>query len=164
VTALPSYVLDTSAFINGWNHHYRLPVFQGVWDAIGQAMDAGDVLAPEEVMVELSRRSGDPLHTWATTHSAAFIPPDSTWMPHFPTIRAAAPHWFTGGAGHDADPFVVAMAMAMALPVVTYEGQAFSGNPAQVRVLRRSMPVVCAGVGVAVATMFDVLNSLGVTL
>jgi hypothetical protein len=34
-----------------------------VWNAIGGAMDAGVVASPSEVLVELSKRSGDALHT-----------------------------------------------------------------------------------------------------
>ena len=158
----PSFVLDTSAFINGWNHHYRLPVFAGVWDALARAMRAGDVVAPSEELVELSERTGDPLHQWATLQRTAFWPPSPAWSVHMGSIQGYAPHWFTGAARHDADPFVVAMAMAEGLPVVTYEGQAFSGQPARVSTAKRGMPHVCAQLGVPVATMFDVLNHLGV--
>lgn len=161
---MPNFVLDTSAFINSWNHHYRLPVFQGVWDALGQAMTDGVVVAPSEVLVELSRRSGDPLHTWAQGYPAAFVPPAASWLPHVATLQAHAPHWFTGTGQHGADPFVVAMALDAGLPVVTYEGQAFSGNPARVATQRRAMPHVCALVSVPVLTMFDVLDHVGLVL
>lgn len=160
---LADFVLDTSAFVNGWNHHYRLPVFEGVWDAIGDAMDQGIVASPSEVLVELSKKTGDALHVWATKRTAGFTPPDASWSTHFATISAYAPHWFTG-TQHGADPFVVAMALVQGLPVVTYEGQLFSGNPASVKTQRRAMPHVCASAGVPVATMFDVLDHLGVVL
>jgi hypothetical protein len=159
-----SFIFDTSAFVNGWNFHYRLPVFEGVWAAIGDARAAGDVVAPSEVLVELSRRSGDPLHTWALANKRAFLPPAATWGPHLAVVRQHAPHWFAGGARHDADPFVVAMAMEERLPVVTYEGRAFSGDAARVSTGRRSMLHVCALVQVQVASMFDVLDQLGVVL
>lgn len=160
---LAEFVLDTSAFINGWNHHYRLPVFAGVWDAIGDAMDQGVVVAPSEVLVELGKKTGDALHVWATKRTAGFAPPAASWIAHFASIEAYAPHWFTG-TQHGADPFVVAMALVKGLPVVTYEGQLFSGNPASVKTQRRAMPHVCASAGVPVATMFDVLDHLGVVL
>lgn len=161
---MADFVLDTSAFVNGWNHHYRLPVFQGVWDALGDAIDQGTVVAPSEVLVELDKKAGDALHTWATGHGGGFIAPDPSWITHFGAIRGYAPHWFDGTGKHDADPFVVAMALAESLPVVTYEGQLFSGNPASVKTVKRSMPHVCASVGVTVATMFDVLDHLGVVV
>lgn len=56
------------------------------------------------------------------------------------------------------------MGLVSGLPVVTYEGQLFSGNPASVRTQKRAMPHVCAQAGVTVATMFDVLDHLGVVL
>jgi hypothetical protein len=161
---LADFILDTSGYVNSWNHHYRLPVFQGVWDALGWALAKGDVISPSEVLVELAKRSGDPLHKWCAQYPRAFIPPAASWAPHLANLRGYAPHWFAGAGQHDADPFVVAMAMDMQLPVVTYEGQAFSGNAASVRTQRRGMPHVCALAGVPVVTMFDVLNHLGVVL
>lgn len=157
-------MLDTSAFINGWRHHYRLPVFGGVWDALGDAMDDGVVASPSEVLVELGKKAGDPLYEWATDHRVAFVPPEATWIAHFGSIEAYAPHWFKGSGRDEADPFVVAMGLVCGSPVVTYEGQLFSGNPASVRTQNRAMPHVCAQAGVAVATMFDVLDHLGVVL
>jgi hypothetical protein len=56
------------------------------------------------------------------------------------------------------------MAMDLGITVVTYEGQAFSGDPAKISTLKRSMPHVCASVGVGVATIFDVLDHLGIVL
>jgi hypothetical protein len=55
-------------------------------------------------------------------------------------LRLHAPHWFVGTGQHDADPFVVAMAIEEGVPVVTYEGIAFSGDPARVRTQRCAMP------------------------
>jgi hypothetical protein len=159
-----NFILDTSAYINSWLFHYRLPVFRGVWDALGDAMDDGVVIAPSEVLVELAKKAGDDLHTWANGHGAAFCAPDPSWLEHFGTLEAYAPHWFAGTGKHDADPFVVAHAMVEGLPVVTFEGVAFSGEPARVATQKRAMPHVCASVGVEVATMFDVLDHLGVEL
>ena len=161
---MPSFILDTSALVNGWNFHYRLPVFQGVWDAIGRAMQERVVVSPSEVLEELAKRAGDPLHTWAAQFPAAFEPPEESWRSHLAVVKTHAPHWFEGTAAHVADPFVVAMAMERQLPVVTYEGVAFSGNAARVRTARRAMPHVCALVNVRVASMFDVLDHLGVVL
>jgi hypothetical protein len=127
-------------------------------------MDRRLVLAPSEVLVELDKKAGDDLHTWASEHASAFCPPEASWTAQFGTLRAYAPHWFAGTGKHDADPFVVAHALVEGLPVVTYEGVAFSGEPARVRTQNRAMPHVCAAVGVDVASMFDVLEHLGVVL
>jgi len=104
------------------------------------------------------------LHQWTLPHQAAFAPPAQSWQAHIGVIQGHAPHWFAGTGNHDADPFVVAMAMEEQLPVVTYEGLAFSGNAARVGTQRRAMPHVCALVNVQVLTMFDVLHHLGVVL
>ena len=127
-------------------------------------MDERVVIAPSEVLVELDKKAGDDLHTWASGHGGAFCPPEPSWIAHFGTLETYAPHWFTGTGKHDADPFVVAHALVEGLPVVTFEGITFSGEPASVATLKRAMPHVCASVGVPVATMFDVLDHLGVVL
>jgi Domain of unknown function (DUF4411) len=86
-------------------------------------------VAPSEVLVELDKKAGDDLHVWASAHSGGFIAPEPPWIAHFGTIQGYAPHWFDGTGNHDADPFVVALALVQSLPVVTYEGQLFSGIP-----------------------------------
>ncbi len=161
---MAEFVFNTTAFINSWNFHYRLPVFAGVWNAIGEAMLDGIVVAPSEVMTELEVRAGDSLHQWVKQFDGAFIPPEVSWSPHMETVRGHAPHWFAGTGEHDADPFVVPMAMEHGLPVVTYEGVAFSGDAARVRAQRRGMPHVCALVHVPVLLMVDVLDHLGVVI
>ena len=161
---MADFGFDTSAFVNSWNFHYRLPVFEGVWTAIGDAMADGTICAPSEVLEEISVRAGDDLHQWVKQYEGAFIPPGASWPAHLETIRGHAPHWFAGTGEHAADPLVVAMAMDQGLPVVTYEGVAFSGNAASVRTHRRSILHVCSLVGVPTVTMFDVLNHLGVVI
>ena len=90
-------------------------------------------------------------HDWAHDRSAAFLPPDASWAPHFAEIQLHAPHWFQGTGTHDADPFVVALAKHERLLVVTYEGKKFSGDPAKISTVKRSMPHICRAVGVDVA-------------
>lgn len=45
-------VLDTSAFINGWNVHYAGPVFTPVWEAIDRLLASGVAIMPREVFLE----------------------------------------------------------------------------------------------------------------
>lgn len=161
----PKFVFDTSAFINSWRYHYRLPVFEGVWTALGYALAREQIVAPDEVLREVKRKAGGELHDWLAPFPDAFRPPQESWQPHMETVRQHAPHWFSGTADRDAaDPFVVAMALDLALPVVTYEGIAFSGDPARVRTYKRSMPHISKLVGVPTLLMVDVLEELGVVL
>jgi hypothetical protein len=95
---LPDFVFDTSGFVNAWTKHYRLPVFQGVWDALGHAMDRSVIVSPSEVQVEIVRRADPDLPAWIAGHQAAFRPPEPSWNAHFGTIQAYAPHWFAGRA------------------------------------------------------------------
>jgi hypothetical protein len=161
---MAEFCFDTSAFINSWNFHYRLPVFEGVWTALAGALNDGIVCGPSEVFEEVAVRAGDDLHNWLVDHKDSFIPPAQTWPAHLVTVQQHAPHWFMGTGEHSADPFVVALAMDQQLPVVTYEGIAFSGDAAKVGTYRRSILHVCSLCGVQTVTMFDVLSHLGVVL
>jgi hypothetical protein len=158
------FVFDTSGYVNGLAGHYRPPVFRGVWDAIGQAMIDGIVVSPSEVLEEIKRRGDVSLYDWAHDRSLAFLPPSASWTPHFAEIQHHAPHWFEGTGTHDADPFVVALAKQERLVVVTYEGKKFSGEPAKISTIKRSMPHICKAVGVDVADIAEVLEHLGVVL
>ena len=100
-------------------------------------------ISPSEVLFEIEKRAGDDLHEWILPFAETFVPPVDEWRPHMETVRQHAPHWFTGGSRHEADPFVVALALHGGLPVVTYEGRAFSGDAARVRRYNRSILHVC---------------------
>ena len=161
---MPEFAFDTSGFVNGLAKHYRRAVLPGVWDAIGGAMVSGVIVAPSEVLVEIEKRADPDLYEWANDRAAAFLPPDPSWTLHFAEIEQHAPHWFAGTGTHDADPFVVALAKAEGLTVVTYEGQKFSGELSKISTYKRSMPHICAAMKVNVADVTDVLEHLGVVL
>jgi hypothetical protein len=127
-------------------------------------MDNGVIVSPSEVLVEINRRAEADLVSWATDHAGAFIAPEASWTQHFAEIQTHAPHWFSGTGRHDADPFVVAQAKASGLIVVTYEGKKFSGEPAKISTVKRSMPHICAAMKVDVASIVEVLDHLGVVL
>lgn len=158
---MSSFIFDTSAFINAWRFHYPPSVFEGVWATLGEAMDTGRIVAPIEVLVELEARSGDDLHVWAKAHRTAFLEPGTGIGRQMDRIRGFAPHWFKGAGRHEADPFVVAMALESHLPLVTYEGVAFSGDPTNVKGKNRSMPIVCSQLGVQSLIPPEALVSIG---
>lgn len=161
---MADFAFDTSGYVNGLAGHYRRSVLPGVWDAIGQAMDDGVVVSPSEVLEEIKRRGDAALYEWARDRSQAFLPPDTSWGRHLAEIRRHAPHWFEGTGSHDADPFVVALAKQEGLLVVTYEGKKFSGEPAKISTVKRSMPHICRAVGVETADITEVLEHLGIVL
>lgn len=70
------YSVDTSALIQAWRRYYPIDVFPTLWDRIAQLVMQGDLVATEEVFVELEKKD-DELLEWVRTHSQMIVPIDS---------------------------------------------------------------------------------------
>jgi Domain of unknown function (DUF4411) len=148
-------VLDTSAYMNGRRDHYPPATFPSVWALIAEAMADGRIVPPREVFRELTAKD-DEIAEWTKDLSGLFLDPSEA-------VQRAAGEIYTmfPGAGRrdGADPFVVAEAQVRGFTVVTYEGRSFSGVPT--KRWHRSMPGICAHVGVPCATLPEALTMLG---
>ena len=58
------YSLDTSAILNAWQRNYPPDLFPTLWRNIEGLIDAGVLIASEEVQVELEKKD-DEVHEWA---------------------------------------------------------------------------------------------------
>jgi hypothetical protein len=47
------FVFDTSAYLNGANHHYFLDTMGGVWTLVEESIDNGAIVVPREVYREV---------------------------------------------------------------------------------------------------------------
>jgi hypothetical protein len=149
------FVFDTSAYVNGWRHHFRPRNFPGVWALIEAALDDDRVVSPRAVYTELEAKDDD-VFAWAKPRAARFIDPTEAIQRAAGIIQQDLPNTPLRNA---ADPWVIAEAQSRGWTVVTYEGQTFSGVPT-VR-WHRSMPGVCQRYGVAAATLPDAIDALG---
>jgi hypothetical protein len=116
------YSLDTSAIINGRRDIFMPPTFTSIWDAIEDMVNAGQVLAVEEVRRELSKRSDDAF-AWAKSCKGLFVPLDRDVQLATRQVLAAHPRLLGTGGGprNAADPFVIGLALARGGTVVTQE-------------------------------------------
>jgi hypothetical protein len=78
----PLLVWDTSALIAAWNERYPIDVLPGFWDAFGDAIATGEMIAPYEVEGELGVRSKD-LLAFLAPHSASSSPRMRLSSPRF---------------------------------------------------------------------------------
>lgn len=69
------YVIDTSALLDGWTRHYPPDVFPLLWSLIEEMIKIGELLSPDEVLVELSQKD-DTVYRWAKTNGVMFVPLD----------------------------------------------------------------------------------------
>src|SRR6267142_7267301 len=101
--------IDTCSFIA--LRHYPRDLFEPLWSFMEELMDKGRLIAPHEVLRELSKQD-DEIFKWAKAQKAAFIDLDGDQgavlnevLSAFPALAAAmktSPH---------ADPIVVSLAL-----------------------------------------------------
>jgi len=148
------YCLDTSALVGAWVRAYPIDVFPGLWAALDDLANRGTIVCPEEVREELSRKSDD-LYAWVRERSGMVVPLDGDQMDGTREVLAAFPRLVGALAERNrADPFVIALARARGLTVVTEER---GGTPERPRI-----PLVCAHFGVRSIGTLDFIRELGV--
>ena len=147
-----TYSIDTSALLEAWARHYPPDVFPTLWQQIENLISAGRLLAIDEVVRELERKSDD-LHDWAKQHAGMFISTDQAIMQRagevvnqFPSL--AEPQSQRGKA----DPFVIALAMERSLTVVTAE----HSKPTKPRI-----PDVCRQLQVPCVSLIELFRREG---
>ena len=115
------YCFDTSVFINAWNRDYPKDVFASLWSKLETMIDDGKIIAPEDVRIELERKD-DEVYAWAIQRSFMFVPIDVSVQNAVLEILKRFPRLVdTRKSRSGADPFVVGLALASGLTVVTYE-------------------------------------------
>ena len=67
------YSFDTSAILNAWRRHYHPKTFPSLWSKLDELIESRDIIASEEVMVEL-RRKDDEVYAWARERVQMFTP------------------------------------------------------------------------------------------
>lgn len=116
------YSIDSGALIDAWVRKYPPDFLPSLWDAMHELADAGTIVSPEEVLLEL-QRGDDELFAWASDRHQMFFPPTAdiqarvahivNTFPAFLPERAADGIW--------ADPYVIALAQDVGGAVVTSE-------------------------------------------
>jgi hypothetical protein len=116
-----SYSIDTSALLDGWVRYYPPEVFPCLWNRIDTLIDAGLLVASEEVNGEIQKKQ-DELAEWAKHRKMLFVPADDETQIVLTEIMATHGDLVnikTGGSG--ADPWVIALARVRGLTVVSGE-------------------------------------------
>jgi len=128
-----------------------------VWAKLEELAQAGHIVAPADVRIELERQKDD-LHDWAKGMPALFMDPDRKVMETFTDIVNAHPDFMkVNSTKSGADPFVVAHAEVHGLVVVTYETMAKKDAAPKI-------PNVCAARGIECASLVEVLRAEGFRL
>jgi hypothetical protein len=144
------YCFDTSAFLNPYKRYYSFELFPSFWKGIEQRIAAGSIVTCELVRDELDQKE-DSLAGWIRKQDRLIVPMDDDQQQHVAYIIPAFRAWFdTKSSRNNADPFVVALARARGLTVVSDET---GGGPAKPKI-----PFVCAQLGVKHVSIFDYIQ------
>ncbi|QPS43721.1 DUF4411 family protein [Burkholderia humptydooensis] len=70
------WCFDTSALIEPWVRLYPPDLFAPIWQKLTELCEAGDIVAPIDVLHELEKQKDD-LHDWAESEAnEMFLDPD----------------------------------------------------------------------------------------
>jgi hypothetical protein len=129
------FCFDTSALLECWSRYYPIDVFPGIWERLAYLVEGGDLIAPDEVHEEISRKD-DGLAEWLKTRAGIFVPLDGPVQIASTEVLAEFPELVKALSGRtQADPFVIGLARVRKATVVTQER---GGNRARPRI-----PLVC---------------------
>jgi hypothetical protein len=148
------YSFDTSSLLNGRRDLLPPEVFPSLWSKVEEMIAGGQILAVDEVRVELGRRD-DGVQAWANAQPALFESLDANVQRATSQTLAAHPKMMGKGGGRNAaDPFVIGLARARGMTVVTEE--TLSGNLDRPRI-----PDVCRALGVSCTNLIGFIRAQG---
>lgn len=149
-----TYVFDTSSLVGAWVRSYPPDLFPGVWEHMDELAQAGQLIAPEDVLEELKAQD-DELLAWVKARTDAIIVPTTrALLLEARDVLADHQGLTKAGTGRGrADPFVIALASLRQCPVVTQEQ---GGTPSKPRI-----PFVCSARGVACMSILEVIRVEG---
>lgn len=139
------YCMDTSAIIDAAGRTFPVELYPDVWNRIDKGFSDGIIVAPREVRRELLKGSaGDFLQQWAKDNSGYFVNPDITQTDLMSILVNTQPVCDPlNFRAIDADPWVIVLAQATGLTVVTSENQISS----------KKIPHFCRELGIPVADL-----------
>lgn len=149
-----TYSLDTNIFVESWWKHYRPTSFASYWERMAEGITAGQVRASDEVRTELIRRADEVLK-WTKQQPDLFVPTDEDIQEALRAALRECARMVGSHRGHNgADPWVIALASARSMTVVTLEH--WTGNAAKPRV-----PDVCETLGIRWIDLWDFIEEMG---
>ncbi|MHB8359569.1 MAG: DUF4411 family protein [Thermoplasmataceae archaeon] len=105
------YIMDSSSLIE-LNRHNPIDVFPSVWKNMESLISKGLLVAPTEVLYEITERD-DQLAKWAKIQTSFFRAPTQKQIEILKGILKAYPSMVREDRKYDADPWVIALAIEM---------------------------------------------------
>lgn len=148
------YSIDTSALLDAWVRWYPPDIFSRLWENIDALIDEGNLIASEEVLVELEKKDDD-VYSWAKERSHIFQPITEDIQIAVTEILKGFPTLVDSRRDRSqADPFVIALAKASDCTVVTGERNIGTSNKPRI-------PIVCHHFGVRYINIVSLIREQG---
>ena len=147
------YSFDTSAFLEAWVRSYPPDLFPSLWAKIEQLIDAGTLVASEEVMEDLRKKDDDVL-AWAKEQRHMFRPLTEEIQKAASEILMEFERLADSRTDRSrADPFVIALAKVENCTVVTEENIGTLTRP--------KIPIVCRHFGIPCIKLLQFIREQG---
>jgi hypothetical protein len=150
------YCIDTGSLINPWHKIYQPDMFITIWnDHLPALFESGQLVSSRQVLIEIEKQEDD-LCNWCRDRKEYFEEVDAAVIGHVTMLMDRYQRLTTAGR-NEADPFVVALAMARTphLTVVAEEG---SGMP---NTRTQNIPFLCQQHAVRCITFNTLLRETG---
>jgi hypothetical protein len=146
------FCVDTSGWLDGWRRYYPRDVFPSLWQNIEERVTGRDIIASEEVYVEVQKKDDD-LHEWMQQRKFMLIPANESIQRRVVKVLASYPRLVDTLKGRSqADPFAIATAVETESIVVTGESVGTATRP--------RIPFVCQQLGIRCITFLDMIREL----
>lgn len=145
------YCLDTSALLEGWARYYPPDVFPSLWTRLDGLVGRGDVVCPDEVLVELEKKD-DGLAAWIKQREKLVQPLTTELQLAVREILERFPRLVDSlKLRSQADPFVIGLAKLTGSTVVSQEQASRSES-------KPKIPDVCAHFGIRCILLVDFIR------
>lgn len=150
-----AFCVDTSGWLDGWHRYYPRDVFPSLWQNVEEGVNGSDIIASEEVYVEVQKKDDD-LHKWMKQRKFMLIPANESIQGRVAQVLRTYPRLVDTLKGRSqADPFVIATAVETGSVVVTGESVGTAARP--------RIPFVCQQLGIRCITFLDMIRELKLT-
>jgi len=150
-----AFCVDTSGWLDGWHRYYPRDVFPSLWQNLEERVTGCDIIASEEVYVEVQKKDDD-LHEWMKQRKFMLIPANESIQRRVAEVLGTYPRLVDMLKGRSqADPFVIATAVETGSVVVTGESIGTATRP--------RIPFVCQQLGIRCLTFLDMIRELKLT-
>ncbi len=154
------YCLDTNVLVEAWNKYYSPDLCPSYWERLNELGIKGVIFVPEKVANEIHKTEDD-LSRWLKVSSIPVEKADTRVTQCLTAIFAKDPNHRllvdSKKGRSEADPWVIAHAMATNAIVVTKEEMITATNTKQVKI-----PNVCKNMNVRCINDFDLAKLTGI--